>query len=131
MKISTKGRYALSIMIILAKEYNNDRFVSLKEISEREGISLKYLEKIMISLKKCDFFISLKGKEGGYKLKMDPSNYSIGEIIRGAEEDLDVVDCLKMNSCPKKGDCITYPLWKGLSDEINTYLDKKMLSEYI
>ena len=131
MKISTKGRYALSIMISLAKGYKDNRYISLKEISENENISLKYLEKIMINLKKCDFFLVAKGKDGGYKLKKDPSNYSIGEIIRGAEEDLNVVDCVGNNCCLKRGKCSTYPLWKGLSDEINDYLNNKYLNEYI
>lgn len=131
MKISTKGRYALSIMLNIAKEYDNDKYVSLSEISEKENISLKYLEKIMIALKKRDFFISSKGKDGGYKLKRKPSEYTIGEIIRAAEENLDVVSCITDNNCNKKSNCITYPLWKGLSDEINEYLDNKYLSDYL
>ena len=131
MKISTKGRYALSIMIQLGRAYESDNYLSLTEISEREKISLKYLEKIMISLKKADFFDVQKGKDGGYKLKVDPANISIGSIIRSAEEDLDVVDCVKGSGCPNKTHCGTYPLWKGLSDEINDYLDSKTLKEYL
>lgn len=131
MKISTKGRYALSIMIQLGRAYESDNYLSLTEISEREKISLKYLEKIMISLKKADFFDVQKGKDGGYKLKVDPANISIGSIIRAAEEDLDVVDCVKGSGCPNKTHCGTYPLWKGLSDEINDYLDSKTLKEYL
>ena len=130
MKISTKGRYALTIMIQLGKNYENGKYLSLKEIADREKLSLKYLEKIMISLKKHDFFETSKGKEGGYKLKQDPSHYTIGEIIRAAEEDLDVVECIKNKNCPNKTTCNTYPLWKGLSDEINSYLDSKTLKEY-
>ena len=131
MKISTKGRYALSIMIQLGRAYESDNYLSLTEISEREKISLKYLEKIMISLKKADFFDVQKGKDGGYKLKVDPADISIGSIIRAAEEDLDVVDCVKGSGCPNKTHCGTYPLWKGLSDEINIYLDSKTLKEYL
>ncbi len=131
MKISTKGRYALTIMIHLGKAYGEDKYLSLTEISEREKISLKYLEKIMISLKKADFFDVQKGKDGGYKLKHDPKDITIGSIIRAAEEDLDVVDCVKGNGCPNKNHCGTYPLWKGLSDEINDYLDSKTLKEYL
>ena len=130
MKISTKGRYALTIMIDIAREYSDDKFVSLNDISKKENISLKYLEKIMISLKKADFFIVAKGKDGGYKLKKKPDEYSIGEIIRAAEEELSVVSCVN-DSCPKANKCNTYPLWKGLSDEINNYLDNKKLSEYL
>ena len=131
MKISTKGRYALTIMIHLGKNYENGSFLSLTEISEREIISLKYLEKIMISLKKADFFDVQKGKDGGYKLKHDPKDITIGSIIRAAEEDLDVTDCIKNDTCPNKSNCETYSLWKGLSDEINEYLDGKTLKEFI
>ena len=130
MKISTKGRYALTIMIHLGRAYDSNKYLSLTEISERENISLKYLEKIMISLKKGDFFEVQKGKDGGYKIKDNPKNITIGSIIRAAEEELNVVDCVK-DGCPNKNSCDTYPLWKGLSDEINDYLDSKKLSEYL
>ena len=130
MKISTKGRYALTIMIHLGRAYPEGKYLSLTEISERENISLKYLEKIMISLKKENFFIVQKGKDGGYKLKDDPKNITIGSIIRAAEEELSVVDCVK-DGCPNKSTCDTYPLWKGLSDEINLYLDSKYLGDYL
>lgn len=131
MKISTKGRYALTMMIYIGRGYNDDRFVSLKEISNDTGISLKYLEKIMINLKKCDFFITSTGKDGGYKLKKNPSKYSIGEIIRAAEGNLDVVSCVGDEICPKRNMCSTYSLWEGLSKEINDYLDSKLLSNYL
>ena len=131
MRISTKGRYALSIMRNLAKNYKEDRYISLKEISDSENISLKYLEKIMINLKKGDFFYVAKGKDGGYKLNRKPEEYSIGEIIRAADEELEVVSCLKGENCPAKNKCKTYSLWKDLSDEINNFLDSKKLSDYI
>ncbi len=130
MKISTKGRYALTVMIHLGRAYDSGNYLSLTEISEREKISLKYLEKIMISLKKGNFFDVQKGKDGGYKLKEDPSKITIGSIIRAAEEELDIVDCVK-DGCPRQNKCNTYPLWKGLSDEINDYLDSKTLKEYL
>ena len=89
-------------------------------------------EKIMISLKKADFFIVAKGKEGGYKLKRKPEEYSIGEIIRAADEELDVVSCIKNEKqCPAKTKCKTYSLWKELSDEINNFLDSKCLKDYL
>lgn len=131
MKISTKGRYALTMMIYIGRGYEKDRFVSLREISDKTGISLKYLEKIIINLKKCDFFISSTGKDGGYKLKRKPSDYSIGEVIRAAEGNLDVVSCVGEELCPKKDMCSTYSLWEGLSREINEYLDNKNLGEYL
>ena len=131
MKISTKGRYALTIMRNLANNYKEDRFISLSEIAEKEKISLKYLEKIMINLKKSDFFVIAKGKDGGYKLKKDPKEYSIGEIVRAADEELNVVDCLKGSTCPAKNKCKTYSLWKDLSEEINKFLDSKKLVDYL
>lgn len=130
MKISTKGRYALTIMINIGKNYESDKYTSLKDIAEKENMSLKYLEKIMIHLKKADFVISSKGKDGGYKLKRKPNEYSIGEIIRAAEEDLSVVSCIN-KKCPKESRCGTYSLWKGLSDEINEYLNSKNLGQYL
>ena len=130
MRISTKGRYALTIMRNLAIHQNEDRFIPLNEISEKENISLKYLEKIMISLKKADFFEVAKGKEGGYKLKRKPNEYTIGEIIRAADEELNVVSCIE-ETCPNQSHCKTYSLWKDLSDEINKFLDSKNLGEYI
>lgn len=131
MKISTKGRYALTIMIHLGRAYKDDNYLSLTEIADRENISLKYLEKIMISLKKANFFDVQKGKDGGYRLRKSPADITIGSIIRAAEEELDIVDCVKSTGCPHKDKCDTYPLWKGLSDEINDYLDSKTLKEYI
>ena len=131
MKLSTKGRYGLTIMLDIAEGYKEDKFVSLKEISNTTGISLKYLEKIMLELKKYDFFITSTGKDGGYKLKKDPSNYSIGEIIRASEGNLDVVSCISDEICPKKDLCSTYKLWEGLSNEINQYLDSKKLNDYL
>lgn len=132
MKISTKGRYALVIMLDLARNYKEDKFVTLNTISEEENISLKYLEKIMISLKKADFFVSTTGSNGGYKLKRKPEEYTIGEIIRASEENLDVVACITSeDACPRKGKCKTYPIWKELNDDINKLLDGKRLSDYL
>ena len=132
MKISTKGRYALVIMLDLAKSYKEEKFVSLNTISENENISLKYLEKIVTSLKKADFFVTTTGSNGGYKLKRSPEEYTIGEIIRASEENLDVVACIASeDACPKKGECQTYPIWKELNEDINKVLDEKRLSDYL
>ena len=130
MRISTKGRYALTIMRNLAMHYDEERFIPLNEISEKENISLKYLEKIMISLKKANFFEVAKGKVGGYKLNRKPEEYTIGEIIRAADEELNVASCVT-EECPNQSNCKTYSLWKGLSNEINNFLDSKNLGEYI
>lgn len=130
MKISTKGKYALIIMIDLAKEYKNDNFVSLKEISKKEHISLKYLEKLMNVLNKNDYFITSRGKLGGYKLKYEPKNYKVGDILRMLEGSIDIAGCGK-NICPKKNKCKTYKIWDDLNNLINNYLDSKTLEDYI
>lgn len=131
MKISTKGRYALTIMLSIAKGYDKDEYISLNKIAEDEQISVKYLEKIMTSLKKNNLVKSTTGKDGGYKLNKKPEEYKIGEIIRAAEENLDVVKCINNPDCPKKMTCKTYPLWEGLNNEINDYLDSKTLKDYL
>ncbi len=131
MKISTKGRYTLIIMLNLAKNYDNNKYVSLKDISEKENISLKYLEKLMLNLNKADYFLSLRGKEGGYKLKYPPEHYKIGDILRLAEENIDVTNCVSEKSCPNKNKCLTYPLWNDLNNLIQKYLDTKTLKDYI
>ncbi len=132
MRISTKGRYTLVIMLDLAKEYKNNCYVSLKEIALKENISLKYLEKLMLTLNKSDYLISLRGEHGGYKLKYEPSHYKIGDILKLAEGNIDVTDCVsKDHICPNKHNCDTFPLWKELNDLINDYLDSKTLEDYI
>lgn len=130
MKITTKGRYALIIMLNLAKEYKNDKFVSLKDISDKENISLKYLEKIMLNLNKTDYLISSRGKIGGYKLKYPPENYKISDILKKADENTNVTDCVT-KECPNKKRCLTFPLWDDLNNLIQNYLDSKTLKDYI
>lgn len=128
MRISTKGRYALVIMSYLAKRYDEDRYISLREISDNENISYKYLEKIIISLNKL---IEIRrGNNGGYKLKYAPSEYKIGEILRASEGDLAPVSCVN-SFCPKKRDCGTFDFWNGLYKEINNYVDSKTLQDFI
>ena len=132
MKITTKGRYAISIMLSLANNYEKDEFLSLKEIAEKNGISLKYLEKIMADLKKKDFFISSRGQEGGYKLAHKPEFYKLGDILKASEKELTPVNCLEEDSfCEKKAICKTYPIWKDLNTEITNYLNSKTLADYI
>ena len=130
MKISTKGRYTLVIMLDLAKEYENNKFVSLKDISNKENISLKYLEKLMLNLNKSDYLLSSRGKEGGYKLKYPPKHYKIGDILRKADEDTNVTDCVT-KGCPNKRKCLTFPLWEDLNNLIQDYLDNRTLEDYV
>ena len=130
MKISTKGKYALTIMSYLARNYESKRYISLKEISEEENISFKYLEKIMISLNKNNYLDVARGNNGGYRLSKEPSEYKIGDILRKAEGDLAPIDCIN-EECDKKDKCEKYIFWQGLYNEINNYVDNKTLEDYI
>ena len=130
MKISTKGRYGLLIMLYLANN-QEDRFISLKEIAEKENISIKYLEKIMLNFKNTDYFIRARGVDGGYRLKHSPNKYIIGDILKNAEGNINVVECLNNDTCPKKTKCKTYKIWNDLNKVINDYLYSKTLDDYI
>lgn len=128
MKISTKGRYALRIMIYLAKQNTND-YISLKEISENEGISIKYLENIISKLYKKELVQSTRGSTGGYRLAKQPCEYTAGEIIRAAEGSIAPIACLEeeINSCPRNKECATLKFWEGLYDAMNDYIDNVKL----
>ena len=130
MKVSTKGRYALRIMIDIAKNSKDD-YVSIHSISERQDISNKYIEQIVSKLTKANLLTTLRGHTGGYKLSRKPSEYKVGEILRVAEGDLNVIDCVKDNNCPRKSICSTYYFWEGLDKVINEYADSYTLEELI
>ncbi len=130
--ISTKGRYALRIMIDLASQ-DSDAFIPLKDIAERQGISKKYLEIIIKDLVEGDLLTSLSGKGGGYKLKRKPEEYSVGEIIELTEGSLAPVACLaaKAEDCPRASGCITLPLWKEYGDQVHNFFYNKKLSDLL
>lgn len=132
MKISTRGRYALRFMIDLAQQGNSE-YTALKDISERQGISIKYLEQITSLLSKFGLLMSVRGPQGGYKLAKQPSQYTIGEILRITEGDLAPVACLAtaVNNCPKKEECATLSLWEGLASVIRNYLESKTLADLV
>lgn len=131
MKISTKGRYALAIMSYLAKNYKEDRYVTLKEISEKENISLKYLEKIVSMLNKDGYLLSLRGSEGGYKLSKSPKEYTIYDIISKTEGDIAVTSCVDSKFiCSKREKCRSYKLWNELNNVITNFLKEKTLEDY-
>ena len=111
--ISTKGRYALRVMIDLA-EQDPEKFVPLEGIAARQGISKKYLESVLKSLVQKNFLNGLRGKGGGYKLTRKPEEYTIGEILEVAEGTLAVISCLQVDSapCERKNFCKTLPMWK-------------------
>ena len=132
MKMSTRGRYALVVMIDLAKNYSSGEYLSLKEISEKENISLKYLEKIMMLLNKAKFLDVSRGNNGGYRLIKEPKEYKIGDILRVTEGNLAPLKCLgKPGECNKSTYCETLPFWSGLYKEINKYVDSKTLEDFV
>ncbi len=124
MLISTKGRYALRVMVDLA-EHRGEGFIPLKVIAQRQEISEKYLESIIKLLVKARLLSGLRGKGGGYQLTRVPDQYTAGEVLRLTEESLEPVTCLEQNAdaCPRAAACRTLPLWRGLSQLINDYLD--------
>ena len=111
--ISTKGRYALRVMLDLA-EQNSEKFIPLEEIATRQGISKKYLEAILKTLVQNNLLEILRGRKGGYKLTKKPAEYTVGEILELTEGTLAVVSCLEKNSapCERKDFCKTLPLWQ-------------------
>ena len=132
MKISTKGRYSLRMLIDLA-EHRNEGYVSLKDISERQNISKKYLEQIVTLLNRPDILHSNRGHQGGYMLANDPDKYTVGQILRITEKGLHTVSCLEheKNKCEWSGTCKTLPVWQGLEKVINEYLDGITLQDII
>ena len=130
MLISTKGRYALRIMIDLA-EHQTDEFISLREIAQRQEISEKYLESIIRMLVKAKVVDSLRGKGGGYRLKRTPDQYTVDSVLRLTEESLAPVSCLEANAetCPRAGRCNTLHLWQGLDKVIHDYLERVTIAD--
>lgn len=133
MMVSTKGRYALRILIDLAL-HPKEEYVSLKGIAERQDVSMKYLENIVATLSKADFLESQRGKNGGYRLKNAPTEYTIGSILKLTEGTLAPVACLEncsTDECSRSGKCLTLPLWQKLDSIINDYLESVTLADLI
>ena len=131
MKISTKGRYALRVMLDLAL-HRGGEFIPLRDIADRSGISLKYLEQIISTLNRAGYLQSSRGAGGGYRLSKSPSEYTCGDILRTAEGSLSPTVCTEEdNPCDKRGECITYPFWAGLDRAICEYVDSVTLSDII
>lgn len=130
MLISTKGRYALRVMIDLS-EHQRDGYIPLKEIADRQEISEKYLESIIKILVRARLLQGLRGKGGGYKLTKSPEQYTVGAILRLTEESLAPVSCLEQGavSCPRMAECRTLSLWQGLDKVINDYLDNITIAD--
>lgn len=130
--ITTRGRYALRVMIDLAENCERG-YVAMKEIASRQGISKKYMEQIMPSLVKDGFVEGIHGKGGGYRLTKKPSEYTVGEILRLAEGDLAPVACLACNAeeCPRESECKTLPMWKKYDELTNQFFDSVTLESLI
>lgn len=130
MMITTKGRYALRVMIDLA-EHNTGEYIPLKDIAARQEISEKYLESILSVLSKSQFLIGLRGKGGGYKLAKLPKQYTVGSILRVTDGSLAPVACLehKPNSCERASICKTLPVWEKLDKVIQDYLESVTLDQ--
>lgn len=132
MKISTKGRYALRMLIDLA-QHQNCGYISLKDIAERQNISKKYLEQIIPIFHKTDVLRTNRGSQGGYMLARTPDKYTVGEILRLTEGSLSPVECVDYDpiECPRSAYCPTLPVWQGLSRVINEYLDGITLQDIL
>ena len=130
MLISTKGRYALRVMIDLA-DHCDGSYVTLKEIADRQDISEKYLESIIVQLSKAGLLDGLRGKGGGYRLNRKPSEYSVGEILRLVEKNMAAVTCLDCSSegCDRASECRTLAVWQNLQTKIDEYLDSVTLAD--
>lgn len=130
MMISTRGRYALRVMIDLA-EHSGEGCIPMKTVAQRQDISLKYLEKILPMLVDAKLIEGQHGKGGGYRLTRPVSEYRVGEILRPAEGDLAPVACLECGAepCAHTADCRTLPMWSELNRRINDYLDSVLLTD--
>ena len=130
MKISTKGRYALRIMVDLAQQHSNE-FIPLRDVSERQDISEKYAEMIVGLLSKTGFVFSSRGKGGGYKLARPPETITVAAILKAVEGSLAPVACLDIlnNVCPRAGNCVTLPMWRELERRIDEYLESVTVAD--
>ena len=132
MKFSTKGRYALRIMADLAI-HDNGEYIRLKDIAERQSITLKYMEQIMPLLTRAGYVRSYRGNNGGYMLARKPREYTVGEILRTTEGSLAPIPCIEehTNQCPRKEYCTTLSFWEGLGKLIDEYVDCVTLADLI
>ncbi len=130
MKVSTRGRYALRLMTYLV-QHGHKGYVSLKEIADCQGLTVRYLEQIISILLKAGYVQSLRGKTGGYRLTKDPSEYTTADILKLTEGDSAPVACLTstVNSCPRAKTCTTLPFWQGLHQVVEEYLKSVTLAD--
>lgn len=132
MKISTRGRYALRLMLDLAMNDTGNP-IRIKDVAERQNISDKYLEQIISVLNKAGFVKSVRGPQGGYTLKRKPEEYTVGMILRLTEGSIAPVSCVEEDEtdCERQSGCVTYLLWRKISDAINDVVDTVTLQDLI
>lgn len=133
MKISTKGRYAMRMLLDLA-EHQNSGFIALKDIAERQNISKKYLEQIIPIFNRSGILRTNRGAQGGYQLAQPPDRYTVGEVLRLTEGSMCPVACAEQNpasACERTVDCAMLPVWQGLGRVINEYLDSITLQDIL
>lgn len=132
MKISTKGRYALRLMVDLA-DNSDSGFVALKDVAARQRISKKYLEQIVPVLNSAGFLITNRGNKGGYMLAKPPSEYTVWDILRVTEGNIAPVSCLEteMNICERSAACATLFVWEGLSKVVDEYLSSITVQDIV
>lgn len=132
MKISTKGRYALRLMVDLA-EHKDSGFIALKDVAKRQNISKKYLEQIVPVLNGAGLLTTNRGNRGGYKLAKEPTEYTVGDILRITEGSIAPVSCLdsEVNPCERKNFCQTLYVWEGLYKVVNEYLDSITVQDIV
>lgn len=130
MRVSTRGRYALRMMLDLAL-HNSGEYITLKDISARQEVSVKYLEQIVSVLSKAGMLKSVRGPQGGYKLTRSPEQYTVGDILRVTEGSLAPVACLDspQNDCPRAETCATLGFWQELYDAVRGVVDKTTLAD--
>lgn len=132
MKISTKGRYALRLMLDLALNSNGEQ-ITIKSIAARQEISDKYLEQIISLLNRAGYVKSVRGAQGGYKLAKTPSEYTVGMILRLTEGSLAPVDCLEedRNECERSSDCVTRDVWEEIYEAVNAVVNRITLQDLV
>lgn len=130
--ISTRGRYALRVLIDLA-EHPDEGYIPMKEIARRQELSLKYLERILPVLTKAGIIAGLQGKTGGYRLTVPPEECRVGDVLRLTEGDLAPVACLECGAkpCPREKQCRTYPMWAEFQKVISDFFDGKTLADLV
>lgn len=127
MKMSSKARYGLYVAVELSRAFSKE-IVTVSSLAQSTGVTEKYLEQIIALMKKANIVQSLRGAGGGYKLSDEPSNITVGQVLRAVEDNLEIVDCLH-KSCSNKCNCVSRNLWSKLYDNINNYLDTISLSQ--